>query len=461
MPEMVNSTVLVLIPKVKNPQHLSQYRPISLCSVLYKLASKVLALRLRPLLQGLISKEQSAFVPGRLITDNVLLAYECIHFLKRGKSGACAVKLDMAKAYDRVEWSYLRAIMSKLGFADAWINRVMSCVETVSFPVRVNGNYSQIFKPSKGIRQGDPISPYLFLLCAEGFSCMLKKYGAGHLSRGVRVGIHCPWISHLLFADDCMVFTQATAEGANRLQEVLERYRIGSGQMVNKQKSAIFFSGNSDDNMKAAIHQGTEITVEALVEKYLGLPTALGRSTDENFQHILATIKRLVAGWAPKLLSSAGREVLIKSICQAIPTYSMSCFKLSKKLCKKIIAVLARFWWGGDEKKRKMHWVKWKDLAIPKVCGGMGFKDLVLFNKAMLAKQGWRLICNPGSLCARVLRGKYYHEGNLLTAGNKRNASHTWRAILYGREALKLGLIKRIGDGASTRIWDDPWIPSN
>uniref|UniRef100_A0A8R7VKS3 Reverse transcriptase domain-containing protein n=1 Tax=Triticum urartu TaxID=4572 RepID=A0A8R7VKS3_TRIUA len=360
MPEMVNSTVLVLIPKVKNPQHLSQYRPISLCNVLYKLASKVLALRLRPLLQGLISEEQSAFVPGRLITDNVLLAYECIHFLKRkkGKSGACAVKLDMAKAYDRVEWSYLRAIMSKLGFADAWINRVMSCVETVSFSVRVNGNYSQIFKPSKGIRQGDPISPYLFLLCAEGFSCMLKKYGAGHLSRGVRVGIHCPWISHLLFADDCMVFTQATAEGANRLQEVLERYRIGSGQMVNKQKSAIFFSGNSYDNMKAAIHQGTEITVEALVEKYLGLPTALRRFTDENFQHILATIKRLVAGWAPKLLSSAGREVLIKSICQAIPTYSMSCFKLSKKLCKKITAVMARFWWGGDEKKRKMHWVK-------------------------------------------------------------------------------------------------------
>ena len=108
-----------------------------------------------------------------------------------------------------------------------------------------------------------------------------------------------------------------------------------------------------------------------------------------------------------------------------------------------------------------MHWVKWKDLTIPKVCGGIGFKDLVLFNKAMLVKQGWRLICNPDSLCAQVLRGKYYHEGNLLTAGNKRNASHTWRAILYGREALKLGLIKRIGDGASTRIWDDPWIPSN
>ncbi|XP_071683496.1 uncharacterized protein [Lolium perenne] len=197
----------------------------------------------------------------------------------------------MAKAYDRVEWSYLRAIMTKLGFAAEWIDRIMCCVESVSFSVKVNG-----------------------------FSSMLKYYGAGHLSRGVRVGIHCPWISHLLFADDCMVFTQATTDGANRLQEILERYRIGSGQMVNKQKSAIFFSANTNDGMKLAVHQGTDIPTEALVEKYLGLPTALGRSTDDQFEHIVATIKKLVAGeWNEEILETKMASVDVQAILK-IPT---------------------------------------------------------------------------------------------------------------------------------------------
>jgi hypothetical protein len=139
-----------------------------------------------------------------------------------------------------------------------------------------------------------------------------------------------------------MVFSQASSEGAARLQEILETYRIGSGQLVNKDKSAVFFSANCTDEMKAEVHELAGISTEALVEKYLGLPTALGRSTDEQFEHIMAKIKKLVNWYANKHMSGAAREVLIKAICQAIPTYSMSCFKLSKKMCKKITSVIAR-----------------------------------------------------------------------------------------------------------------------
>jgi len=296
MPESVNSTTIVLIPKIKNPQEMKQFRPISLCNVIYKICSKVLTNRLRSCLDEIISEEQSAFVPGRLITDNVLIAYECTHYLKRkkGKAGACAVKLDMAKAYDRVEWKYLMDIMLKLGFHDTFVALIMRCVTSVSFSVKVNGHLSSVFRPSRGIRQGDPISPYLFLLCAEGLSCLLKLVGPMHLSRGVRVGIHAPWVSHLLFADDCIVFSEASQRGADRLQEILETYNRGSGQLVNKEKSAVFFSSNCDEQVKQDFRRVLHIDTEALSDKYLGLPTAVGRSSTEAFDFMATRIKNLV-----------------------------------------------------------------------------------------------------------------------------------------------------------------------
>jgi hypothetical protein len=259
MPEIVNSTVLVLIPKVKNPEELTQFRPIALCNVLYKIFSKVISNWLPRILDDIISEEQSAFVPGKLITDNALIAYESIHYLKhkKGKSGACAVKLDMAKAYDRVEWQYLRSIMLQLGFKEAWVSLIMKCVESVTFSIRLNDHFSVAFKPTRGIRQGDPIPPYLFLLCAEGLSCMLKNTRPLFLSKGVRVGIHALWVSHLLFVDDCLLFTQASERGGQRLREIFHSYQQGSSQMVNMEKSAIFFSANCDDQMKQEMKDST------------------------------------------------------------------------------------------------------------------------------------------------------------------------------------------------------------
>jgi len=143
---------------------MKNFRPISLYNVIYKLCSKVLANRLRGFLDEIVSEEQSAFVPRRLITDNVLIAYECTHYLKRkkGKMGACAVKLEMAKAYDRVEWEYLKRIMLTLGFCDTFVSLIMRCVTSVSLSVQVNGVLIDSFRPSRGIHQGDPISPIFF-----------------------------------------------------------------------------------------------------------------------------------------------------------------------------------------------------------------------------------------------------------------------------------------------------------
>lgn len=187
------------------------------------------------------------------------------------------------------------------------------------------------------------------------------------------MGTHAPWISHLLFADDCMVFSQATVQGAERLHDILELYREGSGQLVNKEKSAIFFSANSSDEEKTIFHERMDVHTEALAEKYLGLPTALGRSSEDQFDHIVTSIRKLVTGWAPKLMNSAAREVLIKSICQAIPTYLMSCFKLSKKTCKKNYQCGGAILVGRRRSKKKDALEKVAGYSGTQMCWWNGF----------------------------------------------------------------------------------------
>jgi hypothetical protein len=164
IPAEWNDTWVTLIPKVKNPEAMKDLRPISLCNVVYKLISKVLANRLKSILNELIAPNQSAFVPGRLITDNILLAYEVTHFMKNKRSGAdgvAALKLDMSKAYDRVEWSFLEEMMRRLGFHENWIALIMKCCSTVKYRFKLNGSLTDEVVPGRGLQQGDPISPYI------------------------------------------------------------------------------------------------------------------------------------------------------------------------------------------------------------------------------------------------------------------------------------------------------------
>jgi len=150
--------------------------------------------------------------------------------------------------------------------------------------------------------------------------------------------------------------------------------------------------------------------------------------------------------------------VLIKAVAQAISTYAMSCFDLTKSLCDDIGRMVCRFWWAQQENENKMHWISWEWLCSRKKKGGMGYRDLHLFNLAMLAQQGWRLIVELDSLCAQVLRAKYYPNGDLLGVKEKSGISYSWRSLIRGLKALNNGLIWRVGDGTNINIWTDPWI---
>ena len=154
-----------------------------------------------------------------------------------------------------------------------------------------------------------------------------------------------------------------------------------------------------------------------------------------------------------------GKEILIKSIAQAVSVFAMMVFKIPKNICKEMTSAISQFWWGNDNDQKRIHWQQWWKLCMLKEKGGIGFKDLLSFNSAMLAKQVWRLLSEPDSLCARVLRARYYADGKLLKAKMKSGCSYTWQSILTGLECFKQGYIWRVGDGTQINIWEDNWIP--
>ena len=194
-------------------------------------------------------------------------------------------------------------------------------------------------------------------------------------------------------------------------------------------------------------------------ERYLGLPPLVGRGKKKAFHRILDQVGRKVAGWKGKLLTMAGREILIKAVAQATPMYTMNCFKLSDSLCNELNSLIRNFWWGQRDKERKLAWLAWEKMCIPKAEGGMGFKDLKAFNLALLAKQGWRLIQNTESLAHRVLKAKYFPYSNFLEAQIGKKPSYTWRSLMDAKEVLRKGLKWNIGNGQKTKIWADRWIP--
>ena len=226
---------------------MKELRLISLCNVLYKLVDKVLANRMKDVLCRPISPSQVAFVPRRSITDNILLASEVLHCLKRrmrGRIGYVALKLDISKAYDRVDWGFLQFMLRKMGFADQWISWLMLCISTVEYFVLFNGTVVGWVVPGRRLRQGCPLSPYLFIVCAEGLSSMIRDSEARDALHGCLVCRNAPSISHLFFADDSYLFFKSFLAEAEVVHDILSRFEQVSGQAVNYDKSEVMFSSN-------------------------------------------------------------------------------------------------------------------------------------------------------------------------------------------------------------------------
>ncbi|XP_057452728.1 uncharacterized protein LOC130744569 [Lotus japonicus] len=358
----LNSTFIALIPKGGEQEQISDYRPISLIGSIYKLLSKVLSARL-------------------------------------------LFKIDFAKAYDNVEWDFMLELLQEMGFGEKWISWMQVCVSTASLAVLVNGSPSDFFNIQKGLRQGDPLSPLLFNIVANGMSCMLNQLLEGDAPCGVELAPGFR-INHLQFADDSLLFSDCDELQFQSLAMAIEAYLYSSWLKVNFNKSAVYgVNANSSMVQQAATWWNFKIGTLPFI--YLGSPLGGNPRRLSFWNPVLENMTAKLGLWSSRFLTLSGRLVLIKSVLNAIPLYYMALYKAPKGIIQRIERIMRRFLWGGPSGENKIMWIAWEDLCKGTRFGGLGVGFLEWKNKAMLLKWVWRFGRERDALWREVVCKKY------------------------------------------------------
>ncbi|XP_072061976.1 uncharacterized protein [Arachis hypogaea] len=402
-------TLIVLIPKVEVPSSLREFRPISLCNVIYKIVTKVLVNRFRPFLSEIIGPLQGGFIPGRGTTENIIIAQEIMHFMRNTKSrkGTMAFKIDLEKAYDRVDWRFLEATLVRFGFPKATINLILNCVTSSSLAVLWNGNRLQNFNPKRGLRQGDPMSPYLFVLCMEMLACFISHRVSQGLWNPVAVSRNGPRLSHLMFADDLLLFCKASKAQVIEVMHCLDLFSRASGLKVNLHKSKAQCSKRVSERRKEVLSGVSNIRFCNDLGKYLGINIGHARASRKMAQEIIE--------------------------------------KISRKL-------------SSQETGKGLPLVRWEVAITPKKAGGLGIRDTSCANMALMGKLVWDCLNNSEKLWVQVLKHKYLRNQSGMNGNSKNSSSATWKNIVSAYEHLKEGLHWNIGD-VHKSVWYDEWTP--
>ncbi|GLT87099.1 hypothetical protein SLE2022_051990 [Rubroshorea leprosula] len=462
----LNSSFLTLIPKKLNAGNLKDYRPISLIGCMYKLLSKVLANRLKAVLPGIISESQSAFLGGRQLVDGVLVLNEVVEEVKRRKQSAFIFKADFAKAYDCVDWTFLEWMMDRLGFGIKWKGWIMECLSTSKISVLINGSPTEEFKAGKGLRQGDPLSPFLFLMIGEGLNGLVQKAVSEGMLRGIEIGRRGLAISLLQFADDTIIMGKAATENIFMVKTILRWFELMSGLQINFSKSNIY-----GYNVPARWVEGSASMLHCGVGKshfcYLGMPVDGNPGNKKLWEPLVNKFRAKLAVWKAASLSFGGRLTLLNSVLSALPIFYMSLFLIPNSVMIELISIQRNFLWGGVEGQRKISWVKWDKVCGSKVKGGLGVTDLRRKNWALLGKWWYRFGEDAESLWKRIVTEKYYggnrDEADITAVGNWRTSRICKNIISIGGRSRRLknmlveGFRWEVGEGNRVSFWRDLW----
>jgi hypothetical protein len=365
---LVNATDICLIPKVARPEFVNQFRPISLCNTIYKIVSKVIVSRLQNCIPSIVSPFQTGFVPGRRIHENIVVAQELSHSMNKmtGTVGYFAIKVDLSKACDMMHWDFVEYMLREVGLPNLMINVIMQGVTSVKINVKWNGIRADYFRPTRGIRQVDPISPYLFVMGMDKLShlnCHVVNQGEW---KPIKVGRNGPSVSHLMFDDDLLLFGQATVLQMQCVMRILDEFCTLSGQRVSNEKTSIMFSKNVPRSVRSQLIGLSGFREAVSLGKYLGVPLTGRAPRRADFHYIIEKVQSKLTAWKAKNLTFAGRVTLAKSVMEVVPIYPMMTNQLPQSCIDEIEKIERNFIWGDNDETRKVHAVRWADVTKPK-----------------------------------------------------------------------------------------------
>ncbi|GJN40477.1 hypothetical protein PR202_gb29692 [Eleusine coracana subsp. coracana] len=394
----LKATCIVLIPKNANPAYPQDFRHISLFNVIYKIIAKSLAQRIKEHLLNYIHASQNAFIKGRRITTNIIFAQEIVHSfrLSSWNQQGFMIKIDLAKAFDRIEWSFILNVLRRHGFHGHFIGLIHACIAAPTFSVLINRQAQGSFTSQRGIRQGCPPLSYLFVLVMNELSIQLQLALHDNSLTGVSLGPNCPPIHSFMYADDLIICGKADMQEINTTKNIINSFCQASGQIPNWAKSSILFSRNMDDSLKAQIKTIFPIQPIDTSTIHLGHPLILAQSArTQAYTFIIQKFRAKLTTIKANRLNRAGRLAYINSVFASIPIYYMANILFSRKFLRKLNAIVCRFWWAGvqeDNTTTPFHFRAWEDTTQPKDKGGLGIRNLATINKSLLLNSAWRIV---------------------------------------------------------------------
>ena len=433
--KQINHSVLALIPKSKAADKVEDFRPIACCNVLYKVISKILASRLAPALCGIVDPAQSAFVQHRSMTDNIFLIQELLRqYGRKRASPRCILNVDLRKAFDSIDWDFLQDMLSALQFPPRFIKWIMECVSTTSYSLSYNGSMHGFFKGKRGLRQGDPLSPYLFVICLEYLS-----RGLGQLKDIADFNFHpkCGGlkITHLAFADDLILLSRGDPKSVSLLMENLNHFGDCSGLKVSFSKSSLFTAGINSNDWED-IKNITGFAQGSFPFRYLGIPIADSRLTISQYGPLIDKISGYISAWAGANLSYAGRNELVKSVLQGVECFWLTILPIPAGVKAKIVQLCRNFLWSGSCNSHKRPLVSWKEIILPKEEGGLGIRDIKAWNKALISKTLWDIQAKKDSIWVQWVHQIYMSNSNFWEYNSKHGDSPLIKQIISLRDEI-------------------------